>query len=60
MIILEANGMMSSNKRAKHIKVKYFFITDKVHKEEVKIENSPAKQMWIDVIRSKSKEHHLE
>ena len=40
---------MSSSKRTKHIKYKYFFVTDKVAKGEVVIEHKPTKEMWIDV-----------
>ena len=41
-ILLEANGKMSSSKRTKHIKAKYFFITDKIEQGEVKIEHLPT------------------
>ena len=40
---------MSSSKGTKHIKAKYFFITDKIEPREVKIEHLPTKRMWIDV-----------
>ena len=40
---------MSSSKRTKHIKAKYFFITDKIEQGEVKIEHLPTERMWIDV-----------
>ena len=48
-ILLKVNGKMSSSKRMKHIKSKYFFVTDKVAKGEVVIEHKPTKEMWIDV-----------
>jgi hypothetical protein len=34
-ILLEKNGKASSSKRTKHINIRYFFITDRVKKEEV-------------------------
>ena len=48
-ILLEVNGRRSSSKRTKHIKNKYFFVTDKVAKGEVVIAHKPTKEMWIDV-----------
>jgi hypothetical protein len=36
-ILLEKNGKASSIKRMKHINIKYFFITEKVSKEEVSV-----------------------
>ena len=29
--------------------MKYFFITDRIHHGEVKVEQMPTDQMWIDV-----------
>jgi hypothetical protein len=34
-ILLENNGKASSSKRMNHINIRYFFITDRVSKEEV-------------------------
>jgi hypothetical protein len=36
-ILLEKNGKASSIKRTKHINIRYFFITDRVSKEEVSV-----------------------
>jgi hypothetical protein len=36
-ILLEKNGKASSSKRTKHINIWYFFITDRVKKEEVSV-----------------------
>jgi hypothetical protein len=36
-------------KRTKHIKVKYFFIKDKVDQGEIRIKHCPTEQMWTDV-----------
>ena len=48
-ILLETNGKMSSSGRTKHIKTKFFFITDKVQQGEAAIEYKPTGDMWIDV-----------
>jgi hypothetical protein len=48
-MLLETNGKASSSKRTKHIKVKYFFIKDKVDQGEVTIEHCPTEQMWTDI-----------
>ncbi|KAL7549850.1 hypothetical protein ACHAWF_013109 [Thalassiosira exigua] len=40
---------MPSSKRTKHIKKKYFFITDKIEQGEVQVEHHiPTVKMWID------------
>ena len=49
-ILLETNRKFSSSKRMKHIRMKYFFIKDKVDQGEVKIEGKPSKDMWIDML----------
>jgi len=38
-ILLETNGRASSSKRTKHIKVKYFYITDKIAQNEIVVEH---------------------
>ena len=40
-ILLENNGKMSSSKRTKHIKMKFFFVTDKIEQGEIKVEHMP-------------------
>ena len=47
-ILLENHAKMSSTKRTKHINMRYFFITDKVKRGEVKIEHCPADDMVAD------------
>ena len=47
--LLEINGKMSSTKRTKHIKAKFFFVKDKVDLGEVKITDCPTEVMWADV-----------
>jgi hypothetical protein len=47
-ILLETNGKASSSRRMKHIKVKYFYIKEKVDYREIVIEHCPMEQMWMD------------
>jgi hypothetical protein len=48
-ILLETNGKASSSKRTKHIKVKYFYVKEKVDNGEIEIEHCPTEQMWTDI-----------
>ncbi len=48
-ILLEKNGKSSSSKQTKHIKVKYFYIKEKVDNGEIEIEHCPTDQMWTDI-----------
>eukprot|EP00804_Cyclotella_cryptica_P002489 CCRYP_018085-RG/>CCRYP_018085-RG protein AED:0.29 eAED:0.29 QI:0/-1/0/1/-1/1/1/0/626 len=48
-ILLESNGKWSSGKRTKHIKAKYFFVTDKVADGDVVIAHTPTETMWADM-----------
>ncbi|KAL7570585.1 hypothetical protein ACA910_017636 [Epithemia clementina (nom. ined.)] len=45
---LEMNGKASSGKRTRHLNIKYFFITDQIEKEQVKIEYCPTDELWAD------------
>jgi hypothetical protein len=47
-MLLERNGKVSSGKRTKHINVRYFFITDRISKGEVRVEWGPTKEMVAD------------
>jgi len=47
-ILLEKNGKASSSKRTKHINIRYFFVTDRVAKGEVRIEWCPTLEMIGD------------
>ena len=47
---LEVNGTLSSSKRTKHIKARYFFIKDKIESGEVSVEYCPTEMMWADVL----------
>jgi hypothetical protein len=53
-ILLETNGKFSSSKCTKHIKMKFFFVKDKVDDGEVKIEHLPDEKMWIDMLTKPS------
>jgi hypothetical protein len=47
-ILLEKNGKASSSKHTKHINIQYFFITDRVKKEEVSVVWCPKGDMIGD------------
>jgi hypothetical protein len=47
-ILLEKNGKASSSKRTKHINIRYFFITDRVSKNEVSVVWCPTGDMIGD------------
>jgi hypothetical protein len=47
-MLLENNGKASSSKRTKHINIRYFFITDRIAKGEVKVEWCPTQEMVGD------------
>jgi len=48
--LLIKNGKMSSGKKTKHIKAKFFFIKDRVDDGEIKVLDCPAEEMWADVM----------
>jgi hypothetical protein len=47
-ILLETNGKASSSKRTKHINIRYFFITDRVKKNELSVVWCPTGNMIGD------------
>ena len=47
-ILLENNGRLSSSQRTRHINIRYFFIKDRVDKEEVNIVYCPTEHMVAD------------
>jgi hypothetical protein len=47
-ILLEKNGKASSSKRTKHINIRYFFVSDRVAKGELKVEWISTKKMVGD------------
>lgn len=48
-ILLEKNGRMSSSKRTKHIRARYFLIKDKVDQGDLEIKYCPTDDMWADI-----------
>lgn len=48
-ILLLRNGRASSTKRTKHIHARYFYIKDKIDKDEIEIQYCPTEKMWADV-----------
>ena len=59
-INLAVNGTLSSSKRTKHIKARYFFIKDKIEEGEVEIRYCPTEKMWSDVLNKPKQGVHLE
>jgi hypothetical protein len=47
-MLLEKDGKQSSSKRAKHIRVRYFFIKDRVDSNELTIKHYPTEKMLAD------------
>ena len=47
-ILLEKNGKASSSKRTKHINIRYFFVTDRIAKGELRVEWCPTMEMIGD------------
>ncbi len=48
--LLIKNGRMSSGKKTKHIKAKFFFIKDRVDDGEIKVIDCPTEEMWADIL----------
>ena len=49
-IVMETKRKTTNSKDTKHIKVRYFFITDKVNNKEVTLGYCPTEQMWADIL----------
>ena len=47
-MLLSNNGRGSSSKRTRHIKIRYFFITDRIKKNEVRVQYCPTDDMIGD------------
>ena len=47
-IRLEKNGKRSSSKRTRHINIRYYFITDRIIKQEASVEFCPTSDMIGD------------
>ena len=46
--LLEKNGCMSSSQRTRHINIRYFFLKDRVDKNEISIVHCPTEYMIAD------------
>ena len=44
------NRRMSSEKKTKHIKAKFFFIKDRVNEGEIRVMDCLGEEMWADVL----------
>jgi hypothetical protein len=47
---LAKNGYVSSSKRTKHIKAKYFFVRHYNNTGEIDLQYCPTEKMWADVL----------
>ena len=47
---LEVNGQLSSGKSTKHIRAKYFFIKDVIHRGDLEVQHCPTEMMWADIL----------
>jgi hypothetical protein len=48
--LLIKKGKMSSRKKTKHIKAKFFFIKDRIDDGEIRVLDCPAEEMWADIM----------
>jgi hypothetical protein len=48
--LLIKNRKMSSGKKTKHIKAKFFLIQDRIHDGEIRVIDCPAEKMWADIM----------
>ena len=58
-ILLKKNGRRSSSQRTKHINVRYFFVTDRIQKNKVRIEYCPTDAMVSDYSQNYFKVNNL-
>jgi len=49
-MLLEQNGKESSSKRTRHINIRYFFITDCIERNELRVEYCPTDDMLADFL----------
>jgi hypothetical protein len=47
-MLLEKNGRASSGRRTRHLNIRYFFVTDRIHSKEVEVEYCPTGDMRAD------------
>ena len=45
---LANNGRRSSGKRTRNLNIRYYFVTDRITSEEMRIEYCPTDLMWAD------------
>ena len=48
-ILLEKNGRRSSSKKTRHIEIRYYFITDNIARNQVRVAYCPTDDMVADV-----------
>jgi hypothetical protein len=48
--LLIKNRRMSSGRKTKHIKVKFFFIKTRADKGEIRVMDCPGEEMWADIL----------
>ena len=49
-ILLAFNGRMSSSKRPKYIRHRYFLIKDRIEQGELEVKYCPTTEMWADIM----------
>ena len=47
-VLLEENGIKSAGKASRHVKIKYFFVTDKIKGNELRVLYCPTTEMVAD------------
>ena len=47
-ILLEQNGRASSTRRTRHLNIRYFFVSDRIKKDEVHVQYCPTQNMLAD------------
>ena len=47
---LQINGSLSSSGRTKHIKARYYYITDNIEDGDIEVKYFPIDEMWVDML----------
>ena len=47
-ILLEQNGLASSTRRTRHLNIRYFFVSDRIKKNEVHVQYCPSHNMLAE------------
>ncbi|MGL4352274.1 MAG: Ty1/Copia family ribonuclease HI, partial [Plesiomonas shigelloides] len=47
-MLLEENGKLSSSKRTRHLNIRFFFVTDRIRANEMRVEHCPTGEMLSD------------